>query len=292
MSTVARQLTFVVRSSIRDAIRRRLFLVIGLLSAAFLVLYATGLHFIWAEANEEGFGPQGADDGLDPRIIVASTITGLAMFATHFLGAVVATFLVLSAVRGDAELGTLQQVLVRPLSRATYLVGRFLAGALVTAAYVGVMVLACMLITRGITGWWPDAAWLAVLRMMCGSIGLVAVALTGSVFLGSAANGVATFMVFGLALLGGLLDQLGEGINSPATREVGNWVLRVVPFEAMYHWALDALTQDTVGIERLVVNLGPFGGARSYGWDLVLGVGVFCAVLIAFGSWRLRRLDL
>lgn len=291
MNAVARQLAFVVRSSVRDAIRRRLFLVIGLLSAAFLILYATGLHFIWAEATEDGFGGPG-DNGFDPQVLVASTITGLALFATHFLGAVVATFLVLSAVRGDAELGTLQQVLVRPLTRTTYLVGRFVAGALVTAAYVGIMVLACMLITRGITGWWPDAPELAVLRMMVGSVGLVAVALTGSVLLGSAANGVATFMVFGLALLGGLLDQLGEGINSPATREVGAWVLRIVPFEAMYHWALDALTQDTVGFERLVVNLGPFGGARSYGWDLVLGVGAFCAVLIAFGAWRLRRLDL
>jgi hypothetical protein len=289
MSAVAEQLWFVVRSSIRDAVRRRLFLVVGILSVSFLILYATGLHFIWREADEAG--PPGKD-GLDPRIIVAATIMGLSIFATHFLGAVVGTFLVLGAVKGDAELGTLQQVLVRPLARTTYLVGRFLAGSAVTMLYVGGMVVACMLITRGITDWWPDAPWLATLRMMVSSVGLVAVALTGSVLLGSAANGVATFMVFGLALLGGLLEQIGEGINSHATREVGHWVLRVLPFEAMYHWALDALTQDTFGVERLIVNLGPFGGARSYGLDLVFGVAAFCVVLVGLGAWRLRRLDL
>ena len=291
MSVLARQLWFVIRSSVRDAVRRRLFVVVGVLSVGFLLLYGTGLHFIWREGAEEGFGTPGKD-GLDPRIIVSATIMGLSIFATHFLGAVVGTFLVLGAVRGDAELGTLQQVLVRPISRSTYLVGRFLAGAIVTMLYVGAMVLACMLVTGAITGWWPDAPELAVLRMMGSSIGLVAVALTGSVLLGSAANGVATFMVFGLALLGGLLEQIGEGIGSRTTLEVGNWVLRVLPFEAMYHWALDALTQDTIGLEQLVVNLGPFGSARSYGFDLVLGVAAFCAVLVGLGAWRLRRLDL
>ena len=32
----------------------------------------------------------------------------------------------------------------------------------------------------------------------------------------------------------------------------------------MYQWALDALTTNTVGLERLIVTLGPFGGARAH----------------------------
>ena len=39
------------------------------------------------------------------------------MFATLFLGAVLAVFLTLGAVRGDAERGLLQPLLVRPLGR-------------------------------------------------------------------------------------------------------------------------------------------------------------------------------
>ena len=37
------------------------------------------------------------------------------MFATLFLGTILAVFLTLGAVRGDAERGLLQPVLVRPL---------------------------------------------------------------------------------------------------------------------------------------------------------------------------------
>ena len=50
------------------------------------------------------------------------------MFATLFLGTILAVFLTLGAVRGDAERGLLQPVLVRPLHRRTVLVGPLRGG--------------------------------------------------------------------------------------------------------------------------------------------------------------------
>ena len=47
------------------------------------------------------------------------------MFATLFLGAVLAVFLTIGVVRGDAETGLLQPLVVRPLGRATMLVARW-----------------------------------------------------------------------------------------------------------------------------------------------------------------------
>ena len=51
------------------------------------------------------------------------------MFGTLFLGTVLAVFLTLGAVRGDAERGLLQPLLVRPVSRRTLLLGRYAAAA-------------------------------------------------------------------------------------------------------------------------------------------------------------------
>ena len=50
-------------------------------------------------------------------MVAGATLLGLAMFATLFLGAILAVFLTLGAVRGDAERGLLQPLLVRPLPR-------------------------------------------------------------------------------------------------------------------------------------------------------------------------------
>ena len=48
------------------------------------------------------------------------------MFATLFLGVVLAVFLTLGAVRGDAERGLLQPLIVRPVGRPTLLLARWL----------------------------------------------------------------------------------------------------------------------------------------------------------------------
>ena len=47
------------------------------------------------------------------------------MFATLFLGVVLAVFLTLGAVSGDAERGLLQPLVVRPIGRSTLLLARF-----------------------------------------------------------------------------------------------------------------------------------------------------------------------
>ena len=117
--------------ALRESVRRRVFVVVALLTVGFLVLYALGVWQIAKESDvEETF------DGVDGEIVVAATMLGLSMFATLFLGAILAVFLTFSAVRGDAERGLLQPLLVRPLPRGTLLLGRFAAAAVVCVVYV------------------------------------------------------------------------------------------------------------------------------------------------------------
>ena len=70
------------------------------------------------------------------------------MFATLFLGAVLAVFLTLGAVRGDAECGLLQPLVVRPIGRTTMLLARFAGAAALSAAYVVLVYLAACAITE------------------------------------------------------------------------------------------------------------------------------------------------
>ncbi len=65
-----------------------------------------------------------------------------------------------------------------------------------------------------------------------------------------------------------------------------------MPFEALYQTALSALTSDTVGFARLAIDLGPFGGAQSYGALLWPYTVVYLAALGALATWAFRRRDL
>ena len=269
--------------SLRESLRRRVFLVVGLLTIAFLVLYGLGTWQLFASVGEF----EAPIDGIEAETVAGATILGLAMFATLFLGTILAVFLTLGAVRGDAERGLLQPVLVRPLSRRTVLLGRFVAAASVCAAYVVVVFLCTTVITWVFSDWWPDRTVVPALQLAAAVSILAALSLGGSVVLASTANGIAVFMLFGAGLTAGLLGQIGEALGSRTLDQVANIVSWALPFEALYQAALSAITVDTIGFTRLAIELGPFGGAEAAGpllwpWSVAYLALVGAAATAAF----------
>jgi Cu-processing system permease protein len=274
--------------ALRESLRRRVFAVVGLLTLAFLALYGLGTWQLFDAVGEF----EEPIDGVEARTVAGATILGLAMFATLFLGTILAVFLTLGAVRGDAERGLLQPVLVRPVRRRTVLAGRFAAAASVCALYVIVVFLAATFITWAFSDWWPDRTVGPALQLAAAVAILSGLSLAGSVLLSANANGIAVFMLFGAGLTAGLLGQIGEALGSRTLDRVADIVSWALPFEALYQAALAAITADTVGFTRLAINLGPFGGAESASpllWPWTLA---FLALLGAGASAAFRRRDL
>ena len=274
--------------TLRESLRRRVFLVVALLTLAFLGLYALGTWQLFGELDKNELDAAGVELG----IVAAATLLGLAMFATLFLGTVLAVFLTLGAVRGDAERGLLQPLVVRPLGRAQLLLGRFVGAAAVCALYVALLYAASVAITGAVGGWWPDRALSPGVGLVAGIVILAAVSLLGSVYLSTTANGIALFMVFGSGLVAGLLGQIGEGIGSDTLRDIGHTSAWFVPFEALYQSGLHGLTADTGGATGFVLSLGPFGGAQNASGLLWPWAVAYLALLAALAVWGFRRRDL
>ena len=277
----------VARYALREAVRRRVILVVLVLTVGFLALYALGAQLTFDEVN--GLA---ADDQLDDRVLAGSTLFGLAMFTILFLGAVLAVFLTLGAVRGDAERGLLQPIVVRPVGRTSLLLGRYAGAALVCAVYVTAVYVGAMVIT-GITGdWWPDDPVGPGAGLVLGVLVIAALSLLGSVFLSATANGIAVFMIFGAGLAAGLLGQIGDALAVQTLQDVAKVSSWVLPFEALYQAGLHALTEDTGGATAFIVQLGPFGGAHDSGPGLWLWSLVYLGLVGAAARAGFARRDL
>jgi ABC-type transport system involved in multi-copper enzyme maturation permease subunit len=275
------QIRVIALFTLRESLRRRVFLVVALLTVAFLGLYALGTWRLFAETDMNELD----GTGVEIQIVAGATVLGLAMFGTLFLGTVLAVFLTLGAVRGDAERGLLQPLLVRPVTRRTLLLGRYAAAASVCAGYVMAVFLAAAVITWVMGGWWPDSVVWPALGLGIAVAILAALSLAGSVFLSSTANGIAVFMVFGAGLVAGLLGQIGEALSSETLETVASVASWLLPFEGLYQAGLAALTGDTIGFTRLAIDLGPFGGAQDAGPGLWVWSFVYLGLV---GAWALR----
>jgi Cu-processing system permease protein len=214
------------------------------------------------------------------------------MFAVLFLATVLAIFLTHAVVRGDAERGLLQPLVVRPVGRTALLAGRFAAAALACAIYVACVYAAALLITHAVTGWWPDRIVLPAVELAGAVIVLIGLSLVGSVYLSAIANGIAVFMIFGAGLVAGLLGQIGEALNSDSLNTIATVSSWVLPFEALYQDALNSITAETEGFTRAALSLGPFGGAQAAGATLAPFVLAYLAALAALALLGFRRRDL
>ena len=214
------------------------------------------------------------------------------MFATLFLGAVLTTFLTLGVVRGDAEVGLLQPVVARPIGRPGMLLARWLASAAIASAYVIVVFAAAIVITEAIGGWSPDGPVVATLELAAAVCVIAAISVLASVFLSGTAQGIAVLMVFGAGLTAGLLGQIGDALSSSSLVEIGEAAAFALPFELLYQDALYRLTAETGGFARVIVELGPFGGARQAAGGAIAWAGLFVALILAVAAAAFERRDL
>ncbi len=287
-STLASVAT-VVGLSIQEGVRRRVFLAVLVLTVAFLALYALGAHFAFRDVDQFAGGGVGI---LDPRAFTGATLFGLAMFATLFLGTVLAIFLTLGVVRGDAESGLLQPIVVRPIGRTTLLLARFAGAALLSSAYVVVVYLAALAITSLAGDWSPDHLVGPALALALGVAIIAALSLLASTVLSVTAQGIVVFMVFGGGLIAGLLAQIGNAINSDSLHTIGRVASWALPFEGLYAAGLHSLISETSGLTGVVLQLGPFGGSEAAGPQLIAWAVVYLVGVLALAALAFSRRDL
>ena len=269
-------MTAIVLYGLRESLRRKMFAVVLVLTAGFLALYAWGTHAAFRDARSF-VGP--GQEELDPDVLAGAIVQGLAMFATLFLGAVLSVFLTLNVVRGDAESGLLQPLVVRPVGRAQLLLARFIGAAGVAAAYVLAVYAATVAITRWAGGWTPDRLVSPGIELAAAVVVVSALALAGSVFFAPIANGIGTLMIFGAGLIAGLLGEIGHAIHSQKLEHIARIAWWVFPFDALYEDALHRLTVDTTGFAQFVLTLGPFGGSNHAGTPLLAWAAAYLALV-------------
>ena len=279
--------------ALQESLRRRVLPIVLVLTAAFLGLYGFGIYKAWETIDPFQKETIGASNVLiDQGVLFSATLFGLSMFGTLFLATVLAIFFAHAVVRGDAERGLLQPLVVRPVGRTSLLAGRFAGAAAVCALYVALVYLAAVLIT-GITGdWWPDEAVGPGVGLVLAVVVIAAISLLGSIFLTSTANGIAVFMLFGAGLAAGLLGQIGDALAVQTLEDVAKVSSWLLPFEALYQAGLHGLTSETSGITGVIVQLGPFGGAERAGAGLWVWTAAYLALVGAGARLAFGRRDL
>jgi len=173
----------IARHTLHEAFSRRLVLAALGLSLIFLALCGLGFLFLYGKLLE---GPKSSEREV---AVAAAVLTVLGLYAVNFLSSLLALFLAVGAVSAEVESGTLQAVLARPIRRSAFVVGRWLAHALLIALYVTLMTAAPLLLARLIAGYEAPDPLRAGALMLLSALVLLTLSLLGSTRLPTLANG-------------------------------------------------------------------------------------------------------
>ena len=223
----------VARFTLQEAASRRIILAGLLLSVAFVALFALGFWFAYDKAVEvSGSGASRTLPG-----VASALLTVMGLYAVSFLSCFLALFLSVGAISGEVDSGTILAILARPVRRVEFVVGRWLAYAILMSAYVVLMVGLLLSVAKVVAGYEVADAPPAVGLMVLQALVLLTLSLLGSARLPTLANGVVVFSLFGLAWLGGIIEYIGNLLRNDPMTNLGIVVSLLVPSDALWRGA-------------------------------------------------------
>ncbi len=283
----------------KEGVRRRTILMGFLLTVAFVALYGVGTYYAFrqfdAQPDSASMGGVGAlGMTLDPdfyRDMAAYQMLSFGLFVSSFLAAMLVVFLGAGMISGDAENGTLQTIVTRPVDRVQVLLGRFLGYASVLVVYTILLSGSLLLLTRVFSGYAPPHPVQALLLLlMQGLIVLGIVALATST-LPQIATGITGLMLFGVAFIGGIVEQIGMFLRNDTAAAIGDAVHYLAPTDSFFRMALGRLTPGSMAVMGEFLT-GPFGAPKGVEVGALLYGLLYLGACLVGAAVLFRRRDL
>jgi ABC-type transport system involved in multi-copper enzyme maturation permease subunit len=223
----------IARLTLKEAMSRRLIPAGIAISLVYIVVFAIAFAFAQNRTDQVVTGQRG-------RALIGvgmATLPLAGLYIVNLLSGVLALFLSVGAVSAEVDSGTLHALLARPIRRSQFLVGRWLAFALMISLYVAVMAGLVLLIASSIGGYIAPDPPRAIGLMILAALFLLTLSLLGSTFLSTLTNGAVAFTLFGLGWLSGVIEVLGGMQNNEGLLNLGTTIALFVPADQLWRAA-------------------------------------------------------
>jgi ABC-type transport system involved in multi-copper enzyme maturation permease subunit len=277
---------------LREASRRRLLLALLLLTLALIALNAWGFAQLpYVFAGEEG------EFGIDAVKFVASQLLILVTFMFSFIVALSAAFMGAPAISGEVESGIAQALVARPISRVSYVAGKWIGLAAVLLAYTAGAVILELLVVRAVIDYTPPYPLEAFAYVFSEGLVLLTLALALSTRMSGMVAGVVALALFGMAWMGGIVGGIGIAFDNAVITHVGTVTKLILPTDGLWRGAVHALEPIAMlvtmrGAPPAATAANPFFAASAPPVPFVLWSLLWVAGVFALAVWSFQRREI
>lgn len=278
--------------SLQEAWRKKLVLVLFILSLLFLTFYLYGVFRL-----EDTLDIRAEQAGLDGRSTTGAAnipimlTTTFGMYLIYFLSSLMSVLSCVGAISGDFESGVIQSILSRPISRSSFFLGRWLGFWLVNILYLLFLSTGILGGILLITGYFPPESAIAVGLLVLISSLLTSLTLLGSSLFSTLANGIGIFVLYGVGFAGGILNFIGQLSSTDVLIKLGGIANWLMPSNALWLGANYHLQSEILRQIPREFSANPFMGSGPAPMSMVLWAVGLSLLAMIFGVWRVNNKD-
>lgn len=280
----------IARLTIAEAVRRRIVLVLIVLTLVSVSLTTLGVERLVSLARASGTNDLQVQVGVSQILILVA-------FMFSFVLAMTAAFLGAPAIAADLESGVAAAMLARPIRRAELVLGRWLGLVLVVVAYAVASGLLEIAGVDAVSGSAPPYPFLAVGFLAAQAVVLLTLALALSTRLPAIASGAICVVLFGLAWMAGVFAGIGAFFGAGplvGAAEATRWLL---PTDVLWRGTVYGLEPSLIGAiagQRVgpAANANPFYASAPPPTAFVVWSAVWIALVLGLAIWSFSRRDL
>lgn len=239
----------------QEAIRRRIVLTGLVLGVLFLIVFSIGFRMISTEITRETTVEGGAAYQNIMRAEMSNFFLMAGLYAVTFLSVAMGALVGADTLAGEINSGSIQTIVTKPVRRSDVVFGKWLGFAGLLGLYALLMSGGVVLITFLQSDYLPRNLLTGISLIYLESLLVMTISLAGSSAMPALATGGMVFGLYGLAFLGGWIEQIGSVLSNPTAVQIGIVTSLIIPTETL--WRRAAFEMQT----PLSATLGfsPFG---------------------------------
>jgi len=231
-----RNVITVAHLTLVEARRRRIVLAGAVCALAFLAVFSVAVVFAHRELAAD------ARVSFIERQGTLTMIMLVGFMAANFLSVVFAILLPVDTLSGEIDSGVAQTLASKPIDRAQIVLGKWAGHLLLALAYLLLVSAGILLAMRSVAGFVPGGLSRALPLLMLEITLSLTVAVAGGARLSTVTNAITAVGFYGVAFIGGFVEQIGAFGGIAALRTVGVVVSLISPADSMWRLAAHYLT--------------------------------------------------
>jgi ABC-type transport system involved in multi-copper enzyme maturation permease subunit len=276
--------TFVIaRLTFREAGRRKILLAAFVLGLIYLVIYGVGFYFVNQETTRSQIGP-----GLLELNQIRNFLFMAGLYVVNFLTVMMAVLTSVDTLSGEIATGTIHTLVSKPVQRWEIVFGKWLGFAGMLTLYLLLMAGGTIGLVFLISGYIAPNVLNGLALLWMNAILLLGVSLAGGAVLSTLANGVLVFGMYGIAFVGGWIEQVGSMIQNQTAVNVGVVSSLLIPSEALWKRAAFEMQSPLVS----ALGFSPFTAASMPSQIMVLYGLIYAVLALGLAIRLFTRRDL